>query len=91
MGKERAETRSGEKRELRTEGKEKTPPAHGGTLKRGTLGMALLTWAALSLVLDIPAEAHASRFQAILFNLMESFELFSLKSFLLQTQPPQFF
>lgn len=83
MGKERAETRSGEKRELRTEGKEKTPPARGGTLKRGTLGMALLTWAALSLVLDIPAEAHASRFQAILFNLMESFELFSLKSFLL--------
>ena len=83
METERAETRSGEKRESGPEGKEKVSPKHGGMLKRRTFGMALLAWAALSLVLDIPAEAHASRFHAILFNLMESYELFSLKSFLL--------
>ena len=83
METERTETRSGEKRAFCAEEKEKALPKRGGTLKRRTFGIALLTWIALSLVLDIPAEAHVSRFHAILFNLMESFELFSLKSFLL--------
>ena len=83
LGTEQAEARSKEKREFGTEGKEKVPPKHGGMFQRRTFGMALLTWVALSVVLDIPVEAHASWFHAILFNLMESFELFSLKNFLL--------
>ena len=83
MGTEQTEARSKEKREFGTEGKEKVPPKRGGMFQRRTFGMALLTWVALSVVLDIPEEAHASWFHAILFNLMESFELFSLKNFLL--------
>ena len=83
MGTEQAEARSKEKRKYSTEGKEQVLPKHGGMFKRRTFGMAILTWVALSVVLDIPADAHASRFHAILFNLMESFELFSLKNFLL--------